>query len=240
MWHINVSNVGDGGSGFCCGIEVYHQTGRAWKALVEIADNEGVAPIIAVWAKARINPLDPGVTIRPALSVRPEADRPTAWWNKPEPALIQIGEQAGVPLETVDASALDQIPAVHACRSPFFSLHYEKLGFTTRYRRTRCTYDEPERAVSGEFRRVRVGLKQPHGSLPNRSGDEVFPPQLPSRRMLMFRSCRLPATGIIYARTTYSPYRGRASFGRKLRGVLVPRLNCVSCSGFLRPQFPVP
>jgi hypothetical protein len=67
----------------------YHQAVRAWKALVEIADNEGVAPFVAGWAKARINPLDPGAAIRPALSARPETERLTARWSKSVAALNQ-------------------------------------------------------------------------------------------------------------------------------------------------------
>ena len=169
---------------------------RAWKALVGIADNEGVAPFVAARAKARCNPLDPEAATRPAPSARPGADRLAAWWNEPEPALIQKLGNTNALLETVDVPALLQVPAVHTCRIPLFSLHYEKLGFITRYRRTRCAYDEPERAVSGDFRRVRVGFKQPHGSLSDRSGDKVVPPQLPSGRWFMFRSCRLPAAGI--------------------------------------------
>jgi hypothetical protein len=169
------------------------QAVRVWKAPAAIVGDKGVAPFVAAWAKARINPLDPGAATPPALSARLQAERPTAWWNKSEPALIQKLGKSDFPLETVAVSALAQDPAVHACRIPFYGLHYEKLGFTTRYRRARCAYDELKRAVSGEFRSVRP--KQPHGSLPNRSGDKVIPPQLPSGRWFMFRSCRLPATG---------------------------------------------
>jgi hypothetical protein len=64
--------VDDNNTDFC------HQAVRAWKALVEIADNERVAPLLAAWAKARIDPLDPGAAIRPALSPRPQAERPIA------------------------------------------------------------------------------------------------------------------------------------------------------------------
>ena len=171
---------------------------RAWKALVGIADNEGVAPFVAAWARERINPLDPGAATRPAPSARLWADRLAAWWIKSEPALIQKLGKTNSLLETVDVPALLQFSAVNTCHIPLFiplfSLHYEKLGFISRYRRTRCAYDEPERAVSGDFRRVRVGFKQPHGSLSDRSGDKVVPPQLPSRRWFMFRPCRGPAT----------------------------------------------
>jgi len=166
--------------------------------------DKGVAPFVAAWAKARIDPLDPGAAIRPTLSARFQAERPTAWWNKPEPALIQELGKRNFPLETVDVSAPAQVPAVHACRIPFYGLHYEKLGFTTRYRRTRCAYDELKRAVSGEFKRV--GSKRHSRSLPNRNGDKVIPPQLPSRRGFMFRSCRFPATstcGIYDSRTAF-------------------------------------
>ena len=67
----------------------YHQAVRAWKALVEIADNKGVAPFVAGWAKARINLLDPGAAIRPAPSARPETERMAAWWSKSVAALNQ-------------------------------------------------------------------------------------------------------------------------------------------------------
>jgi hypothetical protein len=211
----------------------YRQTVGAWKVLVGMVGDKGGVLHFAARAEARCNPLDPGVAIRPAPSARLWADHPAAWWNESEPALIQKLGKTNSLLETVDVPTLLQIPAVHTCRIPLFSLHYEKLGFITRYRRTRCAYDEPERAVSDDFRRVRVGFKQPHGSLPNRSGDEVVPPQLPSRRMFMFRSCRLAATGIIYARTTYSPYRSRASFGRKHQGSLCHLFQLRSNTFFL-------
>ena len=87
------------------------------------------------------------------------------------------------------------------CNFLVFGLYYEKLGFTTQYSLTRCVYDELNRAVSGEFRMVRP--KQYLRSLTNRSGDKVVPPQLPSGRWFMFRSCRLPATstcGISHSR----------------------------------------
>ena len=88
------------------------------------------------------------------------------------------------------------------CSFLVFGLHYEKLGFTNLYSLTRCVYDELKRAVSGKFRRVRP--KQHSRLLPNRSGDKVVPPQLPSGGWFMFRSCRLPATGtcgILHSRT---------------------------------------
>jgi hypothetical protein len=182
----------------------YHQAVRAWKALVEIADNEGVAPFVAAWAKARINPLDPGAAIRPAPSARPETERLAAWWNKSEPALNQKPGQTSFLLETVDVSALLQVPGVYACNFRFLGLHLEKLGFTTAYHRTRCAYVRLKRMVPDESRTV--GPKQHSRSLPNRSKDKVLSSQLPSRRGFMLRSCRFPATsncGIshsIYAR----------------------------------------
>jgi hypothetical protein len=202
MWRVNALNVGDGGSGFHNGTEVYHQAVRAWKALVEIADNEGVAPFVAGWAKARINPLDPGAAILPAPSARPEVERLSALWSKFVAALNQKLGKSDFPLETVDASVLLQVPGVHACRIPLFGLHYEKLGFTTAYHRTRCAYEELKCAVSGEFRSVRS--KQHRRSWPSRSGGKVVPPQLPSGSWFMFRSCRLLATsacGISHSRT---------------------------------------
>src|ERR1017187_8485920 len=105
-------------------------------------------------------------------------------------------------VETADVSALAQVPAVHACRISFFGLHYEKLGFTIGNHGTGCAYDGLKRLVPDEFWRVRP--KQHLRSLPNRSGGKVVPPQLPSGRWFMFRSCRLPATstcGISHSRT---------------------------------------
>jgi len=204
MWRINALNVGDGGSGFHNGTEVYHEAVRAWKALVRMVGDRGRVPRFAAWARARINPLDPGAAILPALSARPEAERLAAWWSKSVTALNQKLGRSDFPLERVDASALLQVPGVYACDFRFLGLHLEKLGFTTAYHRTRCAYARLKRLVPDEFRTV--GPKQHSRSLPNRSGDKVVPPQLPSRRRVMFRSCRLPATsncGIshsIYAR----------------------------------------
>ena len=96
------------------------------------------------------------------------------------------------PVETADVSALAQVPAVHACQISFFGLHHEKLSFTTGNHGAGCAYDGLKRLVPDEFWRVRP--KQHLRSLPNRSGDKVVPPQLPSGRWFIFRSCRLPAT----------------------------------------------
>jgi hypothetical protein len=203
MWRVNALNVGDGGSGFHNGTEVYHQAVRAWKALVEIADNEGVAPFVAGWAKARINPLDPGAAIRPAPSARPEVERLSALWSKFVAALNQKLGKSDFPLETVDASALHQVPGVHVCHFPFLGLHLEKLGFTTAYHRIRCAYGRLKRLVPDELRMV-VGPTQHPRSLPNRSSGKVVLPQLPSGSWFMFRSCRLLATsacGISHSRT---------------------------------------
>jgi hypothetical protein len=218
----------------------YHQAVRTWKALVEIADNKGVAPFVAGWAKARINLLDPGAAIRPAPSARPETERLAAWWSKSVTALNQKLGKSDFPLETVDASVLLQVPGVYACDFRFLGLHLEKLGFTSRYRRTRCAYDEPERAVSGEFRRVRVGLKQPHGSLPNRSRDKVASPQLPSGRMVYVSILLPPATGtcqVSHPRTT----RGRARHHCQLPGErsLTTRNELVVTTIIARPRGPV-
>ena len=71
------------------GTEIYHQAVRTWKTLVEIVGDKGVAPLFAAWAKARIDPLDPGAAIRPAFSARLQAERLTAWWSKSAPALVQ-------------------------------------------------------------------------------------------------------------------------------------------------------
>ena len=243
-------------TGFC------QQAVRAWQALVGMVGDKGGVPLVAAWARARINPLDPGAAILPALFARLKAECLTAWWskrvtmqlelgstralacfdrrprrseegvmqslnsdsserhfvvgeganhrtrgrarspsnctetNKSEPALIQIPEQSNVSLETVDVSTLHQVAAAHASALPvscFWGLHSEKLGFTSRYGRTRCAHDELTRAVSGEFKGV--GPKQHSRSLPYRSSGKVVPPQLPSRGWFIFRSCRLPATG---------------------------------------------
>jgi hypothetical protein len=81
-------------------------------------------------------------------------------------------------------------------------LHSKKLSFTICHHRSRWLCNKLKRPVFGEFRRVRP--KQYFRSLTNRSGDIVVPPQLPSRRIFIFRSCRLPATstcGISHSRT---------------------------------------
>ena len=193
----------------------YHQAVRAWKALVEIADNEGVAPFVAGWAKARINPLDPGAAIRPAPSARPEVERLSALWSKFVAALNQKLGNSDFPLETVDVNAVHQVPGVYACNFRFSALHLEKLGFTTRYHRTRCAYGRLKRLVPDEFRTV--GPKQHSRSLPNRSGDKVVPPQLPSRRRFIFRSCRLPA--LHNCRASHQPIAlGFAAHGPSTKG----------------------
>jgi hypothetical protein len=84
----------------------FNQAVRAWKALVEIVGDKGTAPLFAAWAKARIDPLDPGTAIRPTLSARPEAERLAAWWYESEPALIQELGKSDFPVETIEASAL--------------------------------------------------------------------------------------------------------------------------------------
>ena len=174
------------------GTEIYHQAVRAWKALVGMVGGKGGVPLFAAWAKARINPLDPGVVVRPAFSSRFQGERLTAWWSKSDPAVVQIPEKGNVPVETLDVSALHQVPAVHALQFPGFGLAFQKLCFTIRYYRSRCLGNRLKRPVFGEFRIMR--LKQHLRSLPNRSRDRVVPPQLPSSRWFMFRSCRLLAT----------------------------------------------
>jgi hypothetical protein len=186
------------------GTEIYHQAVRAWAALVGMAGDEGGVPHFAAWARTRINPLDPGAAIQPAPSARPEVERLSALWSKFVAALNQKLGKSDFPLERVDASALLQAPGVYACDFRFLGSHLEKLGFTTRYRRTRCAYGRLKRLVPDEFRMV--GPKQHSRSLPNRSNDKVLSSQLPSRKGFMLRSCRLPTTsncGIshsIYAR----------------------------------------
>jgi len=62
------------------------QAVRVWKAPAAIVGDKGVAPFVAAWAKARINPLDPGAATPPALSARLRTERLTAWWRKYEAA----------------------------------------------------------------------------------------------------------------------------------------------------------
>ena len=70
------------------------------------------------------------------------------------------------PGETVDLSALAQVPA----------------RFTTRDHRSECLDNRLKRRVFGEFRMVRP--KQHLRSLANRNGGKVIPPQLPSPKIV--------------------------------------------------------
>jgi hypothetical protein len=90
--------------------DFYHQAAWAWKALVEIVGDEGVAPLFTAWARARIDPLDPGAAIRPAFSARPDAERPAAWWSRSEPVLIHKTERSDFPVTKGNAGIVSEHP----------------------------------------------------------------------------------------------------------------------------------
>lgn len=59
-----------------------------WKELAAIVGDKGLAPILQTWAKAEIDPADPGAAVRKALLAANDDKRLADWWNKAEPQFI--------------------------------------------------------------------------------------------------------------------------------------------------------
>lgn len=140
------------------GTDPYNQAVRAWKELVTLTGDKGVAPLFVAWNCAPIDPLDPGAAIRQTLAAHAKAKELTKWWAKYEPFLIEkiekspFAAQVATPGELIGRPVELAIDNGHADgqRSISGSGHSVRLlapgtnCFLTEVRVFGCRYGEPE------------------------------------------------------------------------------------------------
>jgi len=69
----------------------------AWKQLVDIVGDQGVAPIFRAWATAKIDPANPAPGLEKALSISTKDERIAAWWQHANRVLIANREDGTNP-----------------------------------------------------------------------------------------------------------------------------------------------
>jgi len=77
-----------------------------WKELVEIVGDANIAPVFRAWAKADIDPTDPGPALRETLLKIDSDPRLAQWWNNAETLLVHKRTKSGFVARTAKAGEL--------------------------------------------------------------------------------------------------------------------------------------
>ena len=62
-----------------------------WEELAGIVADKGLGPILRAWAKAVIDPADPGKALGEALMATAREKRVSDWWKRAQQKLVQKG-----------------------------------------------------------------------------------------------------------------------------------------------------
>jgi len=86
------------------------QGAALWKELAERIEMKKIAVVFGAWAKAKIDPADPGAALRTALLSMNNDPQVAAWWNKAEPAFVVKQPKSGFAARTAMANELQGQP----------------------------------------------------------------------------------------------------------------------------------